>query len=305
VKSFCKAGVSIYTNFRFVIFRERKLMKKLFWIGAILFSFTTTWAQEFKLTVTVRANNIVRNLTFGFDPSANDTMTDAKWGEVLLPSAIGPGDFDARMSSRILNRSYLISEGNNGGPVDIRQKPATDSFILQYELYNNAYDVGVPVKFDWDNTNIPPIIKHIYLTPEGNPDIKVRLDMKVENHLDVPARTDSLSLYNYTLVTILYNRETMAVHQAGSASIDLAIYPNPMDSRSNLHFTSDKLSKYLLSAYDITGKKVFEKAIISEIGENTVDLNKKDFGLRSGMYLLRLTPEDASLARRNITVIVQ
>ena len=283
-------------------------MKKVVLFSAVLmiFAINSAIAQEFKLKVLVQANGLSRNLAFGYDPNASDSMTDVQWNEMMLPSGGAPGDFDARMTSSVTKRTYLTSEGNDGGYTDIRHKPARDSFQLQFELNNNGYNLGVPTTLYWDNTVIPAIIKHIYLSPETDPDEKIRLDMKQENQFTIPSRFDSASKYTPMLITILYNQEIMGVRSQNTASNDLTIFPNPMDSRSSLHFIISDEARLTLSAYDITGKKVFERKVNAIMGENTIELGKNDFAAHSGIYLLRLTGmENADPFGKTATIIVQ
>jgi hypothetical protein len=274
-------------------------------------------AQEFRLAVSVNATNLSRHLAFGFDGNASDTMFDGapkdslldkKYGELLLPEGGAPGDFDARMTDRTLGRTYLTfydSTTFDGGFIDIRRKPSADSFQLQYELYQNAADIGVPVSISWDNSNIPTSVQHVYLSPEGNPDIKVRLDMKTENQLSIDARFDSASLYKVMLITVVYKGAKNAVTQTGPLPNAVSVFPNPMDSRSSVRFMLDEDGMMRVSAYDIIGKKVTEKIIKGTRGENEVTLDRNDFPSRSGVYLVRITGTEGNTIVKTASLIVQ
>jgi hypothetical protein len=210
VKSFCEAEVSIYTNFRFVI-KERDCMKKRYYavFAFIIFAIGTGNAQEFKIPVIFSGNSgngqQSRTATFGFDANASDSMTDVQWNETYPPPFDQPGDLSIRLTNRILGRSYLGADGNDGGPVDIRRKPNQDSFILQYEILTNASDFGAPINLSWNNSAIPPIVRHIFIAGEGSSDHKVRIDMVKDNTFTIPARLDSSSLYSTLLITLYYN----------------------------------------------------------------------------------------------------
>jgi hypothetical protein len=306
VKSFCEAEVSIDTDFRFVFYGKRYFMKKLLLIVALSagLGIGELKAQEFKLTVVFMGTKVTMPVTFGYDLAASDSMTDTQWGETQPPPFIQPGDLAARMRNFTLGRTYLSADGNDGGPVDIRRKPTQDNFVLQYEMYDTKWDNGYPdpVSLLWDNANIPAIIKHIYLSSEDNGNHKIRLDMRTVSRFDMP---DSNPAYSNILITLLYNRETMAVHSNDNNVGDrMTIFPNPMDSRSKLHFILPGESRVMLAAYDITGRKVFEKPINAIAGENTIELTKNDFFAQLGIYLLRLTGSESSNALEKTTTIV-
>jgi hypothetical protein len=281
-------------------------MKKLLVLTAV-FALTRIGglkAQEFKLTVVFSGMNITRPVTFGYDLNASDSMTDSQWGELYTPPFIQPGDLGVRMRNLTLGRTYLSADGNDGGPVDIRRKPPQNSFELQYEIYETKWDNNYPnpVSMAWDNTSIPTSVKHIYLSSEDNGNHAIRLDMKTVTRFDIP---DSQYNYSNILITLLYDNGNSSVH-SNDGTDAITVFPNPIDSRSKLHFMMSADNQVMLSVYDITGRKMFNRTIYAAAGENTVELSKNDFSAHSGIYLIRLTGlQIDNTFQKTATIIVQ
>jgi hypothetical protein len=295
VKSFCEAEVSIYTNFRFVILGKGFSMLKILLIASLLTipAVAVTIAQEFKLPVTFSGTNSdgkfrSSQLVIGYDPNASDSMIDVQWSESEPPPFVQQGDISVRSVNRTIGRTYLSANNDDGGPVDIRRKPSTSSFILQYEIYTSSDVFGAPISVQWDNSLIPPIIKHIILAPEGDPDIKGRLDMVKESQFTITVDIDSINLYNVILISLLYNQEIMAVHQSGPTQQKITIISNPMDDYTQIDYTLTQDSRITLSLYDVTGKKVYERSAAGATGKNSVDLFRHDISGSSGVYFVRL-----------------
>jgi hypothetical protein len=134
--------------------------------------------------------------------------------------------------------------------------------------------------------------------------------MKSASSFVFPLTDSGADLYSNMILTLYYNTtelEKAAVGSAGS-NVDqsLSFIPNPLDNRSKLHFFVSESGRYTLSAYDITGKKVFERVANAIGGENIIELQRNDFSAHSGLYLIHLTGTEAgrSFTRSN-TIIVR
>jgi len=300
--------------------RKDDVMKKYVTLLVFLAAFGVGKAQvpEFSLHVELFINNdSARTVIFGYDPTASDSMVYLKetWfsaefppaGEQLLPPPFSTDDLDFRMTGNYINRPELEIDGSDGGPIDIRKKPALDSFTLKYEIDLQIVPGTTNAKLEWNAQAIPAIINRITLASYHFPD-SLRLDMKNTSSFILPL-IDSGGLYSSMILTLYYN--TVEIVKAGvnpaatSSPDELTLYPNPLDSRSKLHFIMNEDSRVTLSAYDITGKKVFERMIGAVSGENTIDLGRNDLSSHPGVYLFRLTGiENGKPFEKSSTIIV-
>ncbi len=297
-------------------------MKKLFFFFVLIaISFGTGNAQlpEFSLHVKLFVNDdSARTVIFGYDPSASDSMVYRKesWfsgefagGEQLYPPPYSSEDLDFRMTGIWINRPELEINGSVGGPIDIRKKPALDSFILKYEMDLQLVAGTTNAKIEWDPQTIPAIVNRITLASYHFPD-SLRLDLKKTSSFTFPLIDSGTDLYSSMILTLYYNKVNIVnsgVNSASpSSSPELTFYPNPMDSRSKLQFLAEDDSRLTLSAYDITGRKVFDRTINAHSGENTVDLGKEDLSSHSGAYLIRLSGmQGAKPFEKSTTIIVR
>ncbi|MDP4220673.1 MAG: T9SS type A sorting domain-containing protein [Bacteroidota bacterium] len=295
-------------------------MKKLVTLFVLLMGWNTSNAQlpEFSLHVRLFINNdSARTVIFGYDPKASDSMLYHKetWfsdefagGEQAYPPA-QLGDLDFRMSGFYVNRPELGIDGSDGGPIDIRKKPALDSFVLKYGLECNLVPGTTSARIEWNPQLIPGIINHITLASYHFPHT-IRLDMKSTSSFVFPLTDSGTDLYSNMILTLYYNTtelEKAAVGSSGSnMDQSLSFFPNPMDNRSKLHYFASEPGRFTVSAYDITGKKVFERITNAAGGENIIELQRNDFSAHSGLYLIRVTGMEAgrSFTRSN-TIIVR
>ncbi|MBA3647807.1 MAG: T9SS type A sorting domain-containing protein [Chitinophagales bacterium] len=82
---------------------------------------------------------------------------------------------------------------------------------------------------------------------------------------------------------------------------DLTIFPNPAETKANVHFTISNSSHVLLRIFDMSGKKVF--TILNQNlaeGEYSLDLNASQF--TKGVYLVNLITDSAT---QNQKLIIQ
>jgi hypothetical protein len=242
---------------------------------------------------------------FGLDATANDSMVDKQWfgGEQLIPSLISPGGVDLRMVNRTLNRFYLSADGYDGGYIDIRHKPAADSFMLQYEILLSTSDNGDSMHIVWDKTKIPSIVKHIYISSEALSLKYIRLDMTQQSRFDFPMFLDSINMYHQILVTLLYNEDMLAVKNYPEASGTQAasLYPTIVTGNSPVYLSLKEAHTVSILLYDMTGRKVRAMQINASEGSNEL------FGLHltSGMYVAEIRDESKNIILGRQKLIVQ
>lgn len=295
-------------------------MKKYITLLIILTVSVTAKAQlpEFGLHAKLFVNNdSARTVVFGYDPAASDSMVYGKetWfsnefpgGEQKYPGA-QIGDLDFRMTGNYINRPELEDIVGNGGPIDIRKKPALDSFILKYEIDLQVVHGTTNARMEWNPQLIPAKINRITLASYHFPH-KFRLDMKSVSSFVFPLKDSGEDLYSSMILTLYYNTteiEKAAVKSVpGGSPQELTCFPNPMDSRSKLHFMTSADNRIMLSAYDVTGKKVLERLVNAVAGENTVELGTNAFSLHPGVYWVRLSGiQGGQIFEKSGTIIVR
>ena len=74
-------------------------------------------------------------------------------------------------------------------------------------------------------------------------------------------------------------------------SLDLVIYPNPVDALLYVHLNSDQGTKLFMSLYDVSGQLIKHSTILGSEGNMTVDVSD----LSSGVYLLKFTNTEGSI----------
>lgn len=79
-----------------------------------------------------------------------------------------------------------------------------------------------------------------------------------------------------------------------------AIGPNPTRDRVRMTFYSDRSETLTLNLYDVQGKVVMSKAILSEVGANEIDLNLLE--VQTGAYFVALTGGERKLLHRIVRV---
>src|SRR2546430_417678 len=192
-------------------------MKTLFVLSLslVLCSICNAQLPEFSLHVKLFINNdSARTVIFGYDPAASDSMVYRRetWfsdefygGEQLYPPS-QTGDLDFRMSGYYVDRPELGIAGSDGGPIDIRKKPALDSFTLKYGIEFHPIHGTTNARIQWDPQAIPAIIKHITVASNFFPHT-IRFDMKTISSFVFPLKDSGEDLYANMIVTLYYNKE--------------------------------------------------------------------------------------------------
>jgi hypothetical protein len=227
---------------------------------------------------------------FGYDANASDSLEGKNAYTELMASGeqMYPPPFqynDIRFTGYTINRGYL----GDGGPIDIRKKPDSSSFELNYELSLTTLQEATSASLIWDKNLIPAIINHIYLEPAtiGPGPARKRTDMKTESRFDMPNR-DSISKYSKTLVTIYYNREpstSVSVDKTFDRSI--AISSNPISETSTLSVFCEQTAELGITMFDMTGRQIQSIDQELQVGVNIIPLSKSLFPA-SGAYLVRI-----------------
>lgn len=236
-----------------------------------------------------------KEIFLGYDPNASDSLEGKNaytalqaGGEQLYPPPFNYDD--ARFTGYTIGRGYLAE----GGPIDIRRKPDSTSFILNYEISLTTTQEATSGSFIWDNKHIPQIINHIFLEPAtiSPGPARKRTDLKEGYRFDMPNR-DSLGKYSKILVSLYYNREPLSnVDHDDVLDKSVSISSNPLTESSTLSIFVERTSDARISIYDVSGRVVYSFERTLGIGLNTMPLHESYFPL-SGAYYIQIRTSDA------------
>jgi hypothetical protein len=242
---------------------------------------------------------------FGYDANASDSLEGKNAYTELMPGGeqMYPPPFqynDIRFTGYTINRGYL----GDGSPIDIRKKPDSSSFVLNYELSLTTLQEATSASLIWDKNLIPAIINHIYLEPAtiGPGPGRKRTDMKTESRFDMPNR-DSIGKYSKTLVTIYYNREpSSSVSEDERLDRSLTLSSNPISEQSAVNIFTDRTSEVIITMFDMTGRQILRIEQELHLGLNSIPLSKSLFPA-SGAYFVRIRTSDSHGAANTSRIV--
>ena len=276
-------------------------MKRYFTLLLLLTAFgsvSTAQTPQFSMWVKLFINDNPGNnkqAYFGYDGNANDSLEGPnaytelmEGGEQMYPPPFQYND--VRFTGYTIDRGYL----GDGSPIDIRKKPDSAAFVLNFELSITTLPEATSASLIWDKNLIPPIINHIYLEPAtiGPGPGRKRTDMKTESRFDMPNR-DSIGKYSKTLVTIYYNCEPInSVSDDEVLDRSISLSSNPISEHSTLSVFSGRASGVSIALFDMTGRQIQTIAHDLHVGLNSIPLSKSLFPA-SGAYLVRIRTSDS------------
>lgn len=261
-------------------------MKRLALIFAIItLTAIEAQAQEFSLHLYYFINGsgtAYRTVVFGYDTAATDGFDRAKWFDTEFPGGEQEyptdnfNDNDCRMGGQAINRP----EFGSGGPIDIRKKPALDSFELKFEIDIIARGTA-SARLEWNKALIPPIIKHIFLSSGIFPS-RVRLDMKTQSQFNIPVK-DSAGLYDKMILRVLYNQEELGVKNAEISSEHTLIYPTIHQPGEREYLWLEAPHQVQTVITDMMGRQMYNVTFHGNPGVNELSLSQTP--LPNGMYV--------------------
>lgn len=203
---------------------------------------------------------------FGYDPAATDEYNAAFGEDVDYPGGNSPGnDF-----------WFTRPDQQSATRVEIRHKPAADSFALTYSMGLNFEQY--PGSIFWDRNQIPAIVKGVWISAyEATTPL---VDMK-DTNIFTEANASQASMWGNLTVTVFYNMQPRYLPAAvGNTSVggaglilNATVYPNPMPSGGALDITLADAASLAIVGYDVTGRKVLRLSRSAMPGENIVDLS--------------------------------
>jgi hypothetical protein len=234
------------------------------------------------------------NRAIGYDSSATDGI-DQLFGEMSYPGGLGFGaDF-----------FFKIPDGDETA-IDIRHKPATDSFSIDFKMYMSVDSAFGSIY--WNPSQIPASVTGIWIRPYYSQ--TPIMDMK-NNRIFTFSNDSLLTWGNFLIVTVFHNMQPHYIPLAGVDNIpansggliaSASVFPNPMPKGGALDLTLNEPAYVSISGYDAAGREVLriERSVSS--GENTIDLS----GLANarGAIFLRVDAESGTRSEvKNIVVM--
>jgi len=275
-------------------------MKRYVFVALVVALASVTHAQtpQFSMWVKMFINDIPGNnkqAYFGYDANASDSLEGPNaytelmaGGEQMYPAPFQYND--VRFTGYTIDRGYM----GDGSPIDIRKKPDSASFVLNYELSITVTTEATSASLIWDKNLIPAIVNHIYLEPAtiGPGPARKRTDMKTESRFDMPNR-DSIGKYSKTLITIYYNREPVnSVSEDDILDRSVTISSNPISESGAVNVFLERTSQVSITLFDMTGRQIQSIDQELRVGLNSIPLSKSLFPA-SGAYLVRIRTSDS------------
>jgi hypothetical protein len=90
------------------------------------------------------------------------------------------------------------------------------------------------------------------------------------------------------------NNRTTGVKNAGTASLDLTIYPNPTNGKLNILLPADLKGKATVKVTSLIGEEMYSENVNSVAGKHVVDMSE----FPAGTYLVQITGTDLSVTKR-------
>ncbi len=208
----------------------------------------------------------------GYDARATDSL-DTAFGEDEYPGGLGlDQDFF------FLRPDTLAGGDPDAGTIDIMHKPALDSFAINYNtVLSFSY---FPGSLYWDPSQIPPIIKGIWIRPQWSDTPFV--DMTKSNIFTVPDPSTQFLWGSNYIITVFYNMQprylppaavTGSSENGASLISNATVFPNPMLSSGALDITMGEAASLSIVGYDVAGREVLRLSRGAMPGENIIDLS--------------------------------
>lgn len=260
-------------------------------------SFTTissASAQEFKLRVFADFKGDLplspAPIVIGYDAAALDTMFESKvdgkypWKdeEAGTGEQEWPGFFDADI--------FLYDQATPAafGKVSIKHKPVTDTFTKVFDVQASLGLEDTTMVLRWNKDLIPSAIRHLTLTPKGQP-LNIIADLKTQGVVTIQKASFTPKMQ----LTIYYNLDLpqAAVKQRDIAAVTMSAYPNPAIEHSKIVLGLPSGAHVNVQMFDVQGRMVMHKSFFGNAGMNEIGVEKSQLGLPAGTYFVRATIE--------------
>jgi len=171
-----------------------------------------------------------------------------------------------------------------------------------YEGYNDFDHEFNQGFFDYEH---PPVLK---FEPMLNIDMNKGLiyEATYNNSGDKPVGFGLTTEDEMFMTYLLYTEATevqqpVSIDEPADLSKEITIdaYPNPFKDQTVIQYTLHETTEIELSLFNVTGQKVHQlQSGILHPNDYRLDLNKDEYNLKTGMYLLKLTTENGIVEKK-------
>jgi hypothetical protein len=273
------------------------------------------FAQEFKLEII--ANNKtppsaeyqwVFPVFLGYDVAAGDTLENKTkaWkeertapdpiGKVILFEQAAPENTEGRelaFRDPFYPDTLFAEDSLELTKMDIRFKPATDTFMMKWRLFVDPENGLGPnedkMVLTWDRNKIPAQVRHMIMSYiDGEQIVDMKNTGSVTIWGDSLAEHDGFQNIKEVIITLYHNLDIKAdVNYDRANVISLRAYPNPAISHSKILLELKQTEFVSLAIYDVQGREVMSHSFMGMMGMNEISLDRKQLGLSSGVYFVR------------------
>lgn len=170
------------------------------------------------------------------------------------------------------------------------------------QIYEGFYDSDYTFNqgfYDWNH----PAIRYFQELKPFNEDDGLIYEVKwnvAEPLVTFGLTTDGEMM----LFTYMYTKEKLStgIRETGSASEDLSVYPNPMQSAAEITYSLEKTADVKIEMFDMLGKSIanlYEGT--STAGSHSFNISNDAFQNISGIYFITLTIDGNKAATRKVT----
>lgn len=137
---------------------------------------------------------------------------------------------------------------------------------------NVIYDKVIPVTFDYNDATQTFICKD-----------KIALEDGVYN-VSVYVEGNKIKRFATTSILMKQERKSSIKNEQ-----DVIVFPNPANDNVTIQFNAHEINTYAVEIFDVVGKKLFEKNMVSGIsGIQQIHLSTKENNLSKGAYLISI-----------------
>jgi hypothetical protein len=162
-------------------------------------------------------------------------------------------------------------------------------------FYINSKDEEV-INFSWNSTDGPK---------SGNALFSLYFRKKeTVNNLDLHLDPSGLSAEIYTVDNSIITAKTLQLIKNDFAPNDFSLLqniPNPFQQTTKIGYTLSKDEKVQLNVYDLTGRILFQRSIMSNRGHNEVSIYANELGV-TGVLYYRIETSSGALSRKMIVI---
>jgi len=145
----------------------------------------------------------------------------------------------------------------------------------------------IPTASQWKQVTVPSAVLTVL---NNKPSVKFRFFFKTDYYVN--------GANNMYLDQINLSGDVVASVSEWEKELALQLYPNPSSSSSKLSFRAPGSAGVAISVYDLTGKKVEERALKTQTDKAYEVTINQDDALNPGMYFVVMTYDEKQLVKK-------